>query len=59
MWRFDRLEPEDSLLEDDDEWLDDAIAIVSAQVGFFLCASASSSPSLGVSSTISSRLRFC
>lgn len=35
MWRFDRLEPEDSLLEDDDEWLDDAIAIVSTQVGFF------------------------
>lgn len=28
MWRFDRLEPEDSLLDDDDEWLDDAIAIV-------------------------------
>lgn len=28
MWRFDRLDAEDSLLDDDDEWLDDAIAIV-------------------------------
>lgn len=28
MWRFERLEPDDSLLDDDDEWLDDAIAIV-------------------------------
>lgn len=33
MCRLDRLEPEDSLLEDDDEWLwlDDAIAIVFIQ----------------------------
>lgn len=32
MWRLERLEPEDSLLDDDDEWLDDAIAIVYVQV---------------------------
>lgn len=28
MWRLDRLETEDSLFDDDDEWLDDAIALI-------------------------------